>query len=299
MAPPSTGEFALLGRWAGFLIFMALAFLGLRGGTGLWVRETSVATAASMIHTPADTPAAARILARTGQEFPACAMAHYVLGSLIIRGEQRRILDQNSVKGVNLDLLDNAKEHLLVSVRSSLYPYNPLLILGQGLLLGARLAKDEKNFAQVRPFATEAMSILIRALKLNPNPAGNPADLWIEAADAAAMAGRADLSLFALSRADSYRASEVTPAQRARIPRIALEAGYALADTPLLTSVLQNLHRSQPENPEIWKQIAAVGRIDGGKVPSLLLLREIAARHPDNPLPRVLIEAVEKSAKGL
>jgi len=274
---------------------LAFGFIGMQQALGLWSRETRVGRAAADIRKGEETTATAELLTRTATEYPYYSSAHYFLGTLVVRGEQKRVQDQRSVQGVNLALLDKAKNHLLQSLETSLFPYSPLLALGQGLLLGARVARearDQQNAPLVAQFAQEAMIQLLRALKLNPDPAGNSADLWVEVADAAAMSGHPGVTLYALGQSQASRSQSLTPRQAQRVPVLTQEAGFALADSPLLAVVLFRQWSADPGNEDTWKRMASLSAMPGGHMAALVLLHRVAQRSSGNPLPTALIRSV-------
>lgn len=291
---PGRGGYGWPLRGVCFVLLVLLAYGGVRGARGLWSRETRIGIAWSTILKERQSLETAQLLQQTATEYPYSAMAHYLLGYLMVLEQQKRAQREKSFKGVSREFLDAARGHLLLSVRTSLFPYRPYRSLGEGFLLGAQMAQQVRSTAQIRPFAVQAMIFLLRSLKLNPYPSENPGNIWVEAAQAAALAGRPDSTLYALSRAESYFHTTLSPMQAQRVPTLVRQAGVNLADTPLLAMTFYRSWLKSPSDKRVWRELAALSSVPAGKTASLYFLHELASRFPNDSFPKTLIEGAEK-----
>ncbi len=272
-------------RFVGAILLVGAAWLGLSGGYQLWQRERTVGEAIRLIQQRAYTPEMFQLLNRALQIYPSDGTARYLLGHSIFYLEQLKDRPGDTSQ-INLGNLDVAAEYLTESLRTTVLPSWPLLALAQARLFGARIAQAENNPAYVGPFASEAVKDFLNAFEVNPDPPGNPSDLWIETARAAELVGRPDAVLYALTRLDTRKDQPPSPALAARVPALRQNAAYTMANAALLTDVLYRRWLASPDDTQIWQQMALLAGVPGGQAASKRLLEHLRERFPDNEAAR-------------
>jgi hypothetical protein len=273
-----------LGRWAAAIALFILATAGIHGARGYWIRERALGEIEPRVSRSMLDARTFALLDRVFSIQPLDGMANYLWGSAVVRLEMQKAR-QGEAQRVDLAAIEAGVRRLETAVQTILFPSRPMLALGQGLLFTARTQRTTVAPEHTQAQAAQAGELIRRALVLEPRPRGNAIELWIETARAGDLARRPDLVAMALASRALYPDLSTTAAVETEALGIEQNMALALGNGPAAANAVLRRWLRDPENQDLWNQMAALSLLPHTREASLEFLAILMARFPEKSLP--------------